>query len=346
MFDKAKALATGIGSLPHKNADEALDLIFKYCPRIPFWPQLPKKDIREGMVAQFSEHLPGIRISKDGVSFNAQEGEKDLELFYERVIAGDLGYFKISPDFASGLYKFYERLERQGAKDIESIKCHVTGPFTFAASINDEKGAALLHDKVFLQAMIKGLSMKALWQISFFKEFNKKIIVFIDEPYLGCFGSAYTPLNKEEVVSGLTELTGQLKAEGALAGVHCCGNTDWSIFTDIESVDIISFDAFSFLERVVLYADNLKGFFKRGGIICWGIVPTQEFKGTETADLLVGKINAGIEALAKKGVERNLLRRNLLISPACGLGALDTGKADKIFRALSQVENKLFDNLF
>jgi preprotein translocase subunit SecD len=39
-----------------KDADEALDLIFKYVPDIPFWPQLPRRDVREGMVAQFSEN--------------------------------------------------------------------------------------------------------------------------------------------------------------------------------------------------------------------------------------------------------------------------------------------------
>ena len=59
---KLKGLATGIGSLPHHNVDAALDLIFQYIPNIPFWPQLPKRDIREGMVAQFSENLPFLKI--------------------------------------------------------------------------------------------------------------------------------------------------------------------------------------------------------------------------------------------------------------------------------------------
>lgn len=338
-----RGLATGIGSLPHKDAEEALDLIFKYTPHIPFWPQLPKRDVREGMVAQFSENLPCLKVNQKGLFFDSQEKEKELEAFYGQIIADNIDYFKIGQDFAQGLYGFYQRLEKENLKT-DFIKCQITGPFTFAASINDEQGIALLHNSVFMQAIVKGLSMKALWQINFFKKFGKKIILFVDEPYLSCFGSAYTPINKDKVAQALTELTGEIKSKGALAGVHCCGNTDWSIFTDIESIDIISFDAFGFLDRLSLYADNLKRFFKRGGILCWGIVPTQEFKGTETADLLAGKINTGIEALAKKGLERSLLRSNLFISPACGLGTLDSAKAAKIFGALSQVENKLFDN--
>lgn len=321
---KLKGLATGIGSLPHQDAQAALDLIFKYTPQIPFWPQLPKRDIREGMVEQFSE----------GLVF--KPGEKELEIFYERIIANDIDYFKISPDFAVGLHKFYQRLEKTNLKDIEFIKCQITGPFTFAASINDDKDIALLHNSVFMQAILKGLTMKALWQINFFKKFGKKIIMFIDEPYLGCFGSAYTPINREDVVKGLAEITTAIKSDNVLAGVHCCGNTDWSIFTEVKTIDIINFDAFGFLERLVLYADNLKAFFQRGGVLCWGIVPTQEFSG-QSADLLLEKIEKGIGVLVKKGLDKNLLLDNLIISPSCGLGTLDTEKSDKIFKLLSGV---------
>ena len=333
-----KGLATGIGSLPHKDIEAALDLIFKYMPSIPFWPQLPKRDIREGMIVQFSENLPCLKVSRDGLFFSTlQDKEKELEIFYERIIAGDVDYFKISQDFASGLHKFYQRLENSSSSDIEFIKCQITGPFTFAASVKDELGGALLHNPVFMQVTLKGLMMKALWQIEFFKEFNKKIIMFVDEPYLGCFGSAYTPINREDVVGGLRELTEGIKSQDVLLGVHCCGNTDWSIFTEIDTIDIINFDAFGFLDRLVLYADNLKRFLKRGGILCWGIVPTQEFTDKETADLLIKKINDGIGILAKKGIDRGLLSDRLLLSPSCGLGTLDIEKSAKIFKLLLDV---------
>jgi len=345
-----KGLATGVGSLPHKEIGAALDLIFEYLPVIPFWPQLPKRDIREGMVAQFSENLPCLKVARDGLFFDGSCQEKALEAFYERIIAGDIDYFKISQDFALGLHKFYQRLENSSSSDIEFIKCQITGPFTFAASVKDESGSALLHNPVFMQAILKGLMMKALWQINFFEEFNrpprrrrgdgqshKKIIMFVDEPYLGCFGSAYTPINREDVVKGLRELTEGIKSENVLVGVHCCGNTDWSIFTEIDSIDIINFDAFGFLDRLVLYADNLKEFLKRGGILCWGVVPTQGFTDKETADLLVRSIKGGIASLTKKGLDRDLLLENLLLSPSCGLGTLDIEKSARIFKLLSEV---------
>lgn len=341
-----KGLATGIGSLPHKDAESALDLIFKYTPQIPFWPQLPKRDIREGMVAQFSENLPGLKTDETGLRFVRSEVTDDkLEIFYEKIINNDADYFKISPDFALGLHKFYQRLEKVSLEDIKFIKCHVTGPFTFAAGIKDEKGNAILYDLVFMQAMLKGLIMKARWQINLFRKFGKRIILFLDEPFLSCFGSAYTPLNREDAIRHLSELTGALKSKDVLLGAHCCGNTDWSIFTEVKALDIINFDAFSFLDRFVLYADNLKDFLKRGGIICWGIVPTGEFNGQETVALLAKKIEDGINALIKKGLAKDLLLDNLLLSPACGLGSLDIQKSESIFRFLSELSFQARKNL-
>lgn len=44
------------------------------------------------------------------------------------------------------------------------------------------------------------------------------------------------------------------------------------MFTDTKLLDIISFDAFEFLDRFLLYADNLKGFMEKGelsaGVLC------------------------------------------------------------------------------
>jgi methionine synthase II (cobalamin-independent) len=336
-----KGLATGIGSLPHRNADEAVDFVFKYLPQIPFWPQLPKRDFREGMVIQYSQNLPCLKLTTDGLFFDNKDSDQELEVFYDRVISGDYAHFKISQQFAEGLYSFYEKLETSDLTEVSFLKCQVTGPFTFAASIKDSQGRLLLGDDIFLQAIIKGLAMKGLWQLNMFRPFGKKMIVFIDEPYLAGFGSAYTPVNRDAVIKGLEELTQALKAEDVLIGVHCCGNTDWSIFTEVAGIDIINFDAFGFIDKLVLYAGNLKSFLKKGGILCWGIVPTQETPEFPALDQLTGRIESGIKVLVKKGVDEASVRNNLLLSPSCGLGTLDETRAQKVFSSLSDLSFRL-----
>ena len=136
------------------------------------------------------------------------------------------------------------------------------------------------------------------------------------------------------MVKGLTEIAEGIKSKDVLVGLHCCGNTDWSIFTDAAPIEMINFDAFSFLDKLVLYAENLNAYLKKGGLLCWGIVPTQEFSGTETAASSIKKIQVGIEALGKKGLDKELVLRNLMISPSCGLGTLDSQKAEQIFGLL------------
>ena len=343
-MENIKGLATGIGSLPHIDYESALDLVFKYVPSIPFWPQLPKRDVREGMIAQYSENIPCLKINSSGLYFDSQEKEESLEKFYEKVIANDLDYFKIGQEYSLGLHKFYQKIKSSDLDKIEFIKLQVTGPFTFAAGINDEAGASLLYDKVMMQAISKALSMKALWQINLFREFGKKMIMLIDEPYLGCFGSAYTPVNREDVLSGLNEFTASLNSKDVLLGVHCCGNTDWSIFTEAKDISIISFDAFDYQDKFVLYANDIKRFLSRGGVICWGIVPTQSFTGEENIELLVRKLRQGIDFLTKKGIDEELLKNRLVISPACGLGTFALQKAEKVFKLLSETSGFIQKN--
>ncbi len=338
-----RGLATGVGSLPFKDPVQALDLIFKYLPEIPFWPQLPRRSFLEGMLIQYSQNIPCLSIADDDLIFHSRNIDAELERFYEKIISQDLEHFAIGAGYASGLYEFRRMLREnpQLLNPVRYIKCHITGPFTFSASVKDDKDVPLLHEPVLRQAIIKGLAMKALWQVRFFKEFNKKIIMFIDEPYLASFGSAYTPVTREEVVKALAELTLDLKSEDVLTGVHCCGNTDWSIFTDIASLDIINFDAFNFMEKFVLYAAGLKKFLNRNGIICWGVVPTQEFSAKFTAAGLIDKLNSGIDALKNKGVVVEELLSGMLVSPSCGLGSLDVSKPEPIFRMLSEISSLL-----
>jgi len=334
-MNRLSGLPMAIGSLPHKDAEAAIDLIFKYLPKIPFWPQLPNIDKREGMISQFMEMFP--------VADGRPLPEERLEIFYEKVTSKDIEYFKISEEYSRGLYALKKRLKSKPGllKNAEFIKCQITGPFTLAASVKDESGNPYLNNPLFMQAFIEGLKMKALWQIEFFKEFDKPVIMFIDEPYLSAFGSAYTSINRDDVVNALRELTVGIKASGAITGVHCCGNTDWSIFTEISGIDIINFDAYSFWNRFVLYADSLAELLKRGGFICWGLVPTEEFSADMTPDALISRMKQGIEILVRKGINPDLLYKHMLLSPSCGLGSLDIGKAEKILKTLSEISKIL-----
>ncbi|MEW6171101.1 MAG: methionine synthase [Candidatus Omnitrophota bacterium] len=336
---KPKCITTGIGSLPYKNSKEALDLILKYLPDLPFWPQLPQRDFKESMVIQYTQGIPCLETENKEIVFKEERYTPEaLTSFYEKVLAGDLEYFKITEDFAKGFYEFLNALENNLIK-ADFIKGQVTGPFTFAASIKDKNDKSMLSDQTMMEVVVQGLVMKASWQIKKIKDYKKNPIIFFDEPYLSAFGSAYTPLTKEVVVKTLVNLIEPLKKQDCLLGIHCCGNTDWSIFME-SGFDIINFDAFNYFQNLALYTNDLKKFLKNKGTLAWGIVPTSGFE-KETRESLSKRFENNIDILDKKGLDRELIFKQALITPSCGLGTLNIREAQGVFKLLSNLSEDL-----
>ncbi len=336
-------IATGIGSLPVKDADRAAALSLAYLPEAPIWPQLPQKDFREHMDGQYSETMPGLRLdaSKKRFFFDTSgDLTPELEKFFERYLEKDYSFFKMSEDYAAGFYAFVRSLKKGLPRGARFLKGHVTGPLTFGLSVKDEKGRDIVHNDVLFDAVTKGLAMKAAWQIETLKQFGLPVIIFIDEPAMESLGSAFSAVSSETVAEKLNEIIGTIHDLGAIAGIHCCGNADWPLLFGTR-VDIVNFDAFGYLEKVLLYPDEIKAFYERGGALAWGVVPTGDFTGKETVEGLVSRLETGMKRLEGHGIRRAALLRQCLITPSCGMGSLTPDKAEAIFRLLREVSQKM-----
>jgi len=128
-----------------------------------------------------------------------------------------------------------------------------------------------------------------------------------------------------------------------LRGIHCCGNTDWSLLLST-NLNILSFDAYGYLETLSLYPKELRAFFERGGILAWGIVPTSEAIVKEDAESLVERFREGIKTLNKKGIDPILLQR-AIITPSCGTASLPIHWAERACRLTAEVSKRLRDAL-
>jgi hypothetical protein len=333
--------STIIGSFPHKDPKQAVDIILRYIDKIPAWPQLPKRSFRESMYSQFAGGLPCLMEDEAGkkVWLNTSEDvEPQLEKFYERILAGDVEYFGITPERSAGFYAFMDALSHKLPEGLIGVKGQVTGPVSFGLSVTDQNDKAILYDEQIRPALVKTLSMKAKWQIRRLKRIHDNVVIFIDEPYLVSIGSSFVSLNKEQVISDLNEVADCIKEEGAISGIHCCGNTDWSLLTQTHT-DIISFDAYDYTESLVLYTDSLARFLKRGGIIAWGIVPTSEKIDSEDANSLYQKLKKSLDLLVDKGINKDLVYKNALITPSCGTGTLSEKQAESCMSLLSELSS-------
>jgi methionine synthase II (cobalamin-independent) len=336
-------IATGIGSLPLTGPDEAAALSLRYLPEAPIWPQLPKRSFHEHMDGQYSESLPGLVIDEKRQRFSfdtAKDLTPELETFFERYLAKDYEFFGLSEDYAAGFHAYVRGLKKGLPGGARFLKGHITGPLTMGISFKDEAGKDIVHNDVVFDAVVKGLAMKAAWQIETLKQFGLPVIIFIDEPAMESLGSAFSAASPQMVAEKLNEIIDTVHEVGGIAGIHCCGNADWPLLFNTR-VDIVNFDAFGFMDKVLLYPDDIKAFLARGGALAWGIVPTSEFTGTETADGLIARLDGGMKRLEKNGIGRDALRRQCLLTPSCGMGSLTPEKAEAILKLLKEVADKV-----
>lgn len=190
------------------------------------------------------------------------------------------------------------------------------------------------------------MAMNARWQIRQIHTVRPNVVIFVDEPYLASFGSAYISLSREQVIAILNEVFAGIHAEGGLAGVHCCANTDWSVLLSTD-VDILNLDAFGYIENLSLYTAELRAFMDRGGVVAWGIVPTGEEIDQVDAAGLARRLQDGLKMISQKSIARGTpismddFATHSLVSPGCGLGSSGIRIAEKALETLTSVKEIL-----
>jgi len=338
-FDR---VPTSIGSLPFRDAAEACALVLDLFPEIPAWPQLPAAGFEESMYAQFCDGMPLLRFDTSGDIF------AELEPFYARVLDGDVGHFAVPRERASGLYALIEGIAERRPAGLRGIKGQVTGPLSFGLLVTDENRRPILYHEEVHDAVVKTLALKARWQTERLREAaaaagapaDAATIVFVDEPYLASFGSAYITLDRNRAIASLDEVFDAIHGAGGLAGVHCCGNTDWSMLMATR-VDILNFDAYGYLPGMTLYPAELTAFLGRGGALAWGIVPCSAAAEEATAADLARRFREGVDALARKGADRERLLAAAIVTPACGVGSLSDALARRVLHLCRETADLL-----
>ncbi len=347
---RPRGLAMLIGSLPLADHVEACQLVLEYTPQIPLWVQLPAHK-EEAMIAQFMPGLPGICSTGDRVYIDTDQDDFDNDLlkFYEDYLAVVEGHcdlsesrFVLSEDTARGFFVFVESLKRLSTPPV-AVKGQVTGPFTFCTAISDQNKKAIVYDEQVQDAAVKLLALKSRWQVQQLSRFGCPVIIFFDEPALSGFGSsAFISISRDGIAQSLDEVIAAVHAEGGLAGVHVCANTDWSLVLD-SAADIVSFDAYAYFDRFILYSDQIKEFLDAGKIIAWGMVPTLNPDELEnaTTESLVNQWKQKAAQVEKLGIDSDQLISQSLITPSCGAGSLSTGLAIKALKLTQEISQQI-----
>lgn len=334
-----------IGSLPHLEHGAAVRLIFDHTPQIPIWPQLPHYR-NEGMMLQFLAGLPGITQKEDRVFIDSSGADFETEFLaffedYLGVVEGAVDLedsrFVMTPDDAPGFELFLEEA-RQRQAGLITLKGQITGPITFCTGLADQQGRALFYDEQLRDAAVKLLAMRARYQTRMMARIKERPLLFFDEPGLAGFGSsAFITITPGDINTCLSEVYEGVREEGGLTGVHVCANTEWPVIFDT-GVDVVSFDAYSFFDKLTLFSDHLIAFFNRGGILASGIVPTTaELIERETTENLVDRWIGQLEELEELGVPKEQVVKQTLITPSCGTGTVTEQQASRVLEMTRDV---------
>ena len=329
-------LPTGIGSMPHTDPSEACSEVVRCLKEIPAWPQLPKRSFLEHMCVQFSHGFPGITIEDERIYVDCSQGlDEPLEQLHTAYLENDIDKYPISSDYAAGLHSFLALTTLAPL----GVKGQITGPVTWGLAVTDDSHRAILYDDTLADAIAKLLKLKAAWQEKALSQISSNTIIFVDEPYMVSFGSASFSLSRERVINLLEEVFGGISG---LKGVHCCGNTDWSILLDT-STDIVSFDAYNYAQSLSLYPAEIKAFLDRKGAIAWGIVPNdEESLAKESVASLKDRLEEAMAPFTRKGVPFKQLLQQGLLTPSCGLGLLATKEAaSQVLELLAELSIKI-----
>jgi len=327
-------LTTAMAVMPHKNVDRALELALSL--DIPFWPQLPRYNYYEDMYVQASEHFPGILLDmeKQTLRFSQEKFLAELEDCMSRFDEPE--YFDIS-DTYSVVYKRFLELD---LSDRPAIRGQLEGPISFGFNVADENDRPILFDDTVRPFMIEFMAKRVNIQLTRLKERNPDAFMFVDEPGLQFLFSAMAGYGDQAARGDMETFFSMIERP---RGIHLCGNPDWDFLLS-QDLDILSLDVYSNGEVFAAYAPSIKKFLDRGGILVWGIVPTNfEPFEKENMDSLEERLETLWSALERKGIDREFLFSRSLLSPAtCCLVNPDGEKTvEKAFTTIIKLSSRL-----
>ena len=329
-------LTTAMAVMPHTDAEAALDVALSL--DIPFWPQLPRLNYYEDMYVQASEHFPGIVLDMEKQTLAFSMDKFVLELEDTLAHFEDPAYFDISTQYSD----VYHRFLSLDFSDRPAIRGQLEGPISFGLNVLDQDKRPIIFDDTVRPFMYDFMAKRINVQLERLKALNPNAFMFIDEPGLQFLFSA---LSGYDSTAARDDMEQFLAAVERPRGVHLCGNPDWDFLLNMD-MDILSMDVYLNAEIFATYAGSIQRFLDRGGVIAWGIVPTNfEPFEAETIDTLMNQLENVWNILAKKGIEKELLFSRSLISPAtCCLVNPDGEKTvEAAFKVVQDFSGRLRD---
>ena len=312
-------VATGIGSLPHDDPIAAAELVLRCLPDLPAVPQLPGRDPREGMLAQWLVALPEVSIEPDGTIALLGDSDGAPECVFDT-------------HAHAGLLTFLD-LAEQRDPPLPRVKAQVTGPLTLGTALH---AAGMAAPRAFTRAaeVTRAWSV-ALEDLLAARVPDTGLVLFLDEPALVQWQRDDAPLERE---SAIDVLSGALAAVDSVTGVHVCSHGDVALALEA-GPEVLGVEV---TNDLVQHTVGLARFLDGDGWIAWGAVPTDRPVG-ESADPHWRALASVWCELTRRGCDPVPLRTRGVITPACGLAGYGASQAERVLGIARELAARVHD---
>ncbi|MDQ1751924.1 MAG: hypothetical protein QOE71_2980 [Pseudonocardiales bacterium] len=317
--------ATGLGSLPGTDPDEAVRLVLGEVPELPYLPELPERGVGADMIGRTGSLLVDLPLEWQLHGWTvADRGGRD------RSRASDL------------LQRDLDALTEQG-QDLDVVKLQVCGPMTMAANIELPNLHKVLTDPGAFRDLAASLAEGTRLHLADLRSRlpGTRIVLQVDEPGLPAVlaGTVPTPSGYGTVRSMAPSIAQPAlaavldAAEPAHRVVHCCAaEVPFDLLRGAGAL-AIAVD-FSLLGKRDL--DAIGELIDAGGSLWLGVAP-----GVDTeisSDQLRNKITSMWQRL---GFAMELLPDRVVPTPACGLSGASMSYVRRVMSVLRETGHSL-----
>lgn len=302
-------VATGVGSYPGEDFDEALRIVLGELSELPHLPEVPGRGITAGMVGR-------------GLAVMAELGADLQPAGWRLTDAPGVDHRRARSLLAQDL----DALEEHGQDLTGSFKIQVCGPWTLAATVEKPRGDKLLSDhgarRELAQALAHGL-VDHVRDVRRRLPGVERLVVQVDEPALVAVLNAQVPtasgfgkhrsVDLPEASDTLGWVLEAVTDAGAEPWVHsCAAGTPLGLLSGAGarglSVDLSMLSAADH--------DALAEALEAGGTVALGVVPGTDPATDPTETRVTESVLRWLDML---GLDVGEVSERLVLTPSCGL---------------------------
>jgi methionine synthase II (cobalamin-independent) len=312
-FPWGVGVATGVGSLPHHDRDEAARFVVGELPDFPHLFELPGRGAGSDMIGRTAALLVDLHVDLQPSGWRLVDRPGQDEKSAAAALQADLDALELSALGYTG-----------------PLKVQVTGPWTLAAALDRPRGGQALADlgarRDLVQSLAEGIEQHA-------GEVRRRVpgavvVVQVDEPALPSVLAGSVPtssgLGRVGAVSAAeveSALAAVINAAGQWPVVHCCAAKPPIALVHRAGAVAVSCDVAMLDDTTV---DELAAAVDTGFCVWPGVVPVLAPavppSDRDLADLLQ-------RLFSRLDQDPTNLAPGVVVTPACGLAGTDEGWA-------------------